>query len=63
LHADHPANGVFIPRRNTAGKALASASFASVAELKAHIETFIDTHNETAKPFAWQKSEVHQKLV
>jgi transposase len=46
-----------------AGKALAGASFASVTELKAHIEAFIDCYNETAKPFAWQKSEVHQKRL
>jgi transposase len=46
-----------------AGKALAGASFSSVAELKANIETFIDSYNETAKPFAWQKSEVHQKRL
>ena len=34
-----------------AGKALSGASFASVAELKAHIEAFIGSYNETAKPF------------
>jgi transposase len=43
-----------------AGKALSGASFASVAELKAHIEAFINSYNETARPFAWQKSEIHQ---
>jgi transposase len=46
-----------------AGKALAGASFDSVAGLKAHIEAFIDSYNETAQPFAWQKSEVHQKRL
>jgi transposase len=46
-----------------AGKALSGASFGSVAELKAHIEAFIDSYNETAKPFVWQKSEVHQKRL
>src|SRR5271166_5577454 len=46
-----------------AGKALSGASFGSVAELKAHIEAFIDSYNETAKPFIWQKSEVHQKRL
>jgi transposase len=46
-----------------AGKALCGASFASVAELKTHIEAFIETYNETAKPFVWQKSEVHQKRL
>jgi len=33
---------------------------ASLADLKTQIEAFIETYNETAKPFAWQKSEVHQ---
>ena len=46
-----------------AEKALSGASFGSVAELKAHIEAFIDSYNETAKPFIWQKSEVHQKRL
>jgi transposase len=46
-----------------AGNALSGASFSSVAELKAHIESFIDSYNETAKPFAWHKSEVHQKRL
>ena len=46
-----------------AGKALSGASFRSVTELKAHIEAFIDSYNETAKPFVWQKSEVHQKRL
>ncbi len=46
-----------------AGKALSGASFGSVAELKVHIEAFIDSYNETAKPFVWQKSEVHQKRL
>jgi hypothetical protein len=34
-----------------AGKALAGTSFASVTELKAHIEAFIDCYYETANPF------------
>jgi len=46
-----------------AGKSLSGASFASVAELKAHIEAFIGSYNETARPFVWQKSEVHQKRL
>jgi transposase len=46
-----------------AGKALSGASFNSVAELKTHIETFIDNYNGTAKPFLWQKSQVHQKRL
>ena len=46
-----------------AGKALSGASFDSVTQLKAHIEAFIVSYNETAKPFVWQKSEVHQKRL
>lgn len=45
------------------GSALSGASFSSIAELKAHIEVFIDTYNETARPFVWQKSKVHQKRL
>jgi transposase len=45
------------------GKSLAGASFNPVAELKAHINAFIATYNNTAKPFAWTKSEVHQKRL
>jgi transposase len=46
-----------------AGKALQGASFNSIAGLKAHIETFINSYNEAAKPFVWEKSEVHQKRL
>lgn len=46
-----------------ANKALRGASFNSLAELKAHIETFIETYNETARPFEWTASEVHQKRM
>jgi transposase len=45
------------------GKALTGASFNSVAELKAHINAFIDAYNKDAKPFAWTKSHVHQKRL
>ncbi len=45
------------------GKSLAGASFSSAAQLKAHINAFIATYNDTAKPFAWTKSEVHQKRL
>jgi len=45
------------------GKSLSGASFGSVAELKAHIEAFIGSYNETARPFVWQKSKVHQKRL
>lgn len=46
-----------------AGKALAGASFRSLAELKAHIDAFIIGYNAHAKPFEWTKSEVHQKRL
>ncbi len=46
-----------------AGKALSGTSFTSIGELKAHIQAFIDSYNETARPFVWQKSEVHQKRL
>jgi len=46
-----------------AGNSLAGASFNSLAELKTHIDTFIDKYNQTAKPFAWTKSKVHQKRL
>lgn len=45
------------------GKSLDSASFHSVPELVAHIESFIENYNETARPFVWTKSEVHQKRL
>src|ERR1700679_3039854 len=46
-----------------AGKALRGASFNSLGELKAHIATFIESYNETARPFEWTASEVHQKRL
>jgi len=46
-----------------AGKSLDGASFGSVPELIAHIDAFIESYNETARPFAWTKSEVHQKRL
>ena len=42
---------------------LAGASFHSVPELVAHIQAFIKSYNETARPFVWTKSEVHQKRL
>src|SRR5262245_24680995 len=45
------------------GQSLAGASFNSVEQLKQHIETFIDAYNETAEPFVWTKSKVHQRRV
>ncbi len=46
-----------------AGKALRGASFCSLRQLKAHIDAFIETYNETARPFEWTASEVHQKRL
>jgi transposase len=46
-----------------AGKALRGASFNSLGELKAHIATFIESYNQTARPFEWTASEVHQKRL
>jgi transposase len=45
------------------GKSLNGASFQSVPELIAHIEAFIASYNDTARPFVWTKSEVHQKRL
>ena len=38
-------------------------SFNSREDLMAHIDAFIATYNLEAKPFAWTKSEVHQKRL
>jgi len=46
-----------------AGKALQGASFHSLGALKAHINSFIESYNKTARPFVWTKSEVHQKRL
>ena len=43
------------------GKSLTGASFTSVEQLVAHIDAFIADYNQTARPFVWTKSEVHQK--
>jgi transposase len=43
------------------GQSLQGASFASVAELRDHIDAFIEKYNETAKPFAWTKTKVRQR--
>ena len=45
------------------GKSLSGASFASVAQLIAHIDAFIASYNETATPFVWTKSKVQQKRL
>ena len=46
-----------------AGQSLQGASFTSVPELRRHIDAFIAAYNETARPFAWSKSDVHQKRL
>jgi transposase len=45
------------------GKALTGASFTSVSQLRDHIDAFIAAYNHSPKPFAWTKSEVHQKRL
>ena len=44
-------------------KSLQGASFSSVKQLREHIDAFIEAYNETAKPFVWTKSKVHQKRL
>src|SRR5262249_36127618 len=46
-----------------ADQSLAGVSFNSVVQLRSHIDAFIEDYNEHAKPFAWTKSEVHQKRL
>ena len=43
------------------GQSLRGASFTSVGQLRKHIDDFVASYNQTARPFAWTKSEVHQK--
>jgi transposase len=45
------------------GQSLRGASFTSVPQLRAHIDAFVDAYNQTARPFAWTKSQVHQKRL
>jgi transposase len=44
-------------------QSLSGASFTSVDQLRAHIDAFIASYNQSARPFAWSKSEVHQKRL
>jgi len=44
-------------------KSLEGVSFQSIPELIAHIEACIDYYSETARPFVWTKTEVHQKRL
>jgi transposase len=43
------------------GKSLRGASFTSVKQLREHIDAFIKSYNENAKPFVWTKAKVHQR--
>jgi hypothetical protein len=36
---------------------------ANVEQLKTHINAFIADYNDHARPFAWTKSQVHQKRL
>jgi transposase len=45
------------------GKSLDGASFQTVDQLKAHIDSFIASYNEEARPFVWTKSKVHHKRL
>jgi hypothetical protein len=42
---------------------VAGASFIGVSQLRNQIDAFIDSYNQTARPFAWTKSQVHQKRL
>jgi transposase len=43
------------------GKSLHGASFASVKQLREHIDTFTESYNQDAKPFVWTKANVRQQ--
>ena len=45
------------------GQSLSGTSFTGIAQLRNHIDAFIESYNQTARPFAWTKSEVHQKRL
>jgi transposase len=46
-----------------AGKSLKGGSFGSVRQLVDHIDTFIASYNDTARPFVWTKAVVYQKRL
>lgn len=46
-----------------AGGSLKRGSFGSVQQLMAHIDSFIASYNDEARPFVWTKSSVHQKRL
>jgi transposase len=43
------------------GKSLHGASFTSVKQLREHIDAFIESYNQNAKPFVWTKRDVRQR--
>jgi len=43
------------------GKSLRGTSFVSIKQLREHIDAFIQTYNQNAKPFVWTKTNVHQR--
>lgn len=45
------------------GQSLSGASFTALKQLLAHIDAFVATYNQTAKPFAWTKKKVRQKRL
>ncbi len=45
------------------GKSLTGASFTAVKQLRNHIDAFIKAYNESATPFVWTKTKVHQRRV
>ncbi len=56
-------NQVEIWFSSLAGKSLKGASFSSVKQLIAHIESFMASCNDNARPFIWTKSTVRQKCL
>jgi transposase len=44
-------------------KSLSGASFTGIAQLREHIDAFVQSYNQNARPFAWTKSKVHQKRL
>ena len=56
-------NQVEIRSRSSRENHLTARHSKSVPELVAHIEAFIADYNETARPFVWTKSQVHQKRL
>jgi transposase len=44
-------------------KSLQDVSFTAVHQLRRHIDAFVAAHNQSARPFAWTKSQVHQKRL